>query len=630
VRLAKLVRGELDWIAMKCLEKDPCRRYETANGLARDVERYLADESVEACPPSAMYRLFKFVRRNWASVVAASIIFLLLLGGSVGTTWGFIKADQALKKAADLAESGKKANAQAQKRLQQIERGSVFLESVFRDLDPRAEEKEGMPLRAILGDRIAMMAEQIEGEAVGDPLLTAHLQYRLGLTLLHLHIPRRAIPLFERTLAVRTRILGPEHRDTLSSMGALAEAYSAAGDDKALPLFERTLKLRKSILGADDTDTLFSMSSLAGGYKAAGKLELAVPLLEETLELRKVKLGADHPETLNSMNNLASCYMAASKLNLALPLLEQTLELRKAKLGANHTDTLNSMNSLADCYRRARRLDKALPLLEQTLELRKAALGADNPDTLISMNNLAAGHMDNGSIELALPLLEATVRLSKARRGLDNPYTLGSMNNLAWTYRTIGSTEKALQVFLEAATVIEKRGFRDEFADGIVANLVGTQERLKQFGAAEAWRRKWVRVVKARAGPDSLLYAGELGALGANLIRQEKWADAEQCLREAVAILEKKASASLAKFNVKSLLGSVLLEQKRYAQAEPLLVEGYEGIKARESQIGAADQYRVVESGDEVIRLYDRWGQVEKAALWRTKVRHSEETEHKR
>jgi serine/threonine protein kinase len=91
-KLTKLVRGELDWIVMKCLEKDRSRRYETANGLARDVERYLADEVVEARPPSAGYRLKKLLRRHKGPVLAASLIVLALLAGMIGTTWQAVRA----------------------------------------------------------------------------------------------------------------------------------------------------------------------------------------------------------------------------------------------------------------------------------------------------------------------------------------------------------------------------------------------------------------------------------------------------------------------------------------------------------------------------------------------------------
>src|SRR5205823_1735700 len=87
-KLTRLVRGELDWIVMKALEKDRNRRYETANGFAMDVQRYLADEPVLACPPSVGYRFRKFVRRNKGPVLAASLVALALIGGVIGTTWG--------------------------------------------------------------------------------------------------------------------------------------------------------------------------------------------------------------------------------------------------------------------------------------------------------------------------------------------------------------------------------------------------------------------------------------------------------------------------------------------------------------------------------------------------------------
>jgi WD40 repeat protein/serine/threonine protein kinase len=93
-RLSQLIRGELDWIVMKCLEKDRNRRYETANGLTRDIERYLHDEPVQACPPSASYRLRKFARRNEGPLLAASFVLLALVGGMIGTVWQAVQATQ--------------------------------------------------------------------------------------------------------------------------------------------------------------------------------------------------------------------------------------------------------------------------------------------------------------------------------------------------------------------------------------------------------------------------------------------------------------------------------------------------------------------------------------------------------
>ena len=110
-KLKKLVCGELDWIVMKALEKDRSRRYETATGFARDIERYLNDEVVEARPPSTGYRFGKFVRRHRGQVIAAGLVFLTLLAGIAGTTWGLIREAQAKARLADSLAREQKANA---------------------------------------------------------------------------------------------------------------------------------------------------------------------------------------------------------------------------------------------------------------------------------------------------------------------------------------------------------------------------------------------------------------------------------------------------------------------------------------------------------------------------------------
>src|SRR6185369_11962441 len=104
-KLTKLLRGELDWIVMKSLEKDRNRRYETANGLALDLQRYLADEPVLACPPSVAYRCRKFVRRNKGPVVAACLVLLALLSGVIGTSWQAVQAEQARQAEAERADA---------------------------------------------------------------------------------------------------------------------------------------------------------------------------------------------------------------------------------------------------------------------------------------------------------------------------------------------------------------------------------------------------------------------------------------------------------------------------------------------------------------------------------------------
>ncbi len=457
-RLGRFVRGDLDWIVMKALAKERHRRYESPIAFSHDIERFLNHEPVSAGPPTAAYRFRKFVRRNRPRVIAASLVFLVLVGGIIGTTLGLFEARR------QTAEKEKARNAEAtqreyaEKRLAQIEKANEILGSIFTDLNPKKEEKDGPPLLTRLGERLDQATEQIEGDAIGDPLTVARMQNTLGLSQLGLGFPEKAIRLFIKARATFTARLGAEHPDTLESMNDLALGYEDAGQfDRSLPLKGETLSLYKSSRGPDHPDTLVSMGNLATGYFKAGRLDLALPLWEETLALEKSKLGPDHPSTLSTMGNLATGYDNAGKVDRALRLLEETLALKKAKLGRDHKETVTIMNNLAICYQHAGRLDRAVPLLEETLALRKSKLGLDHPDTLGTMSNLAVAYYAAGKLDRVLPILEETLTLRKSKSGPDHPDTLVSMNNLAFGYKQVGKVDRAVPLFEETFALQKSR-----------------------------------------------------------------------------------------------------------------------------------------------------------------------------
>jgi tetratricopeptide (TPR) repeat protein len=496
-KLSALVRGELDWIVMKALEKDRNRRYETANGFALDIQRYLAEEPVAACPPSAIYRFRKFARRNKAAFAIGTTVATALVVAVVAlvvsnvlvrneshqkevaleeksralkdkdtalkqTEAALIEKDEALQqKGQALLEKGealvaaekaataeKAANAQAQKRLAQIEKVNDLLGSIFENLDPSEIAKAELPLQAILVDKLDRAVAELESESIGDSLVVAEVQTKFANSLLGLGEPGKAIVLLEKARATRQSRLGPDHPLTLNTMNILGQAYHAAGKPD-LPMFEETLRLRKASLGPDHPDTLVSLNNLAVAYQYAGKPELALPLFEEALQLSKAKLGPEHRDTVSSMNNLALAYQAVGKLGLALPLFEESLRIRKARQGPEHPLTVTAMNNLAIAYRDAGKLDLVLPLCEQALRLRKAKLGHEHPKTLTSMNNLASAFQDVGKLDLAMPLFEEALRLSKAKLGPGHLHTLSTMNNLALAYQVAGKPDLALPLFEE-------------------------------------------------------------------------------------------------------------------------------------------------------------------------------------
>jgi eukaryotic-like serine/threonine-protein kinase len=460
-QLTRLVRGDLDWIVMKSLEKERSRRYETANGLSRDLQRYLADEVVEARPPSAVYRLRKLVRRNRTAVAAAGLIALALVGGIAGTSWGMMRAVEAQRAEATRAEGERRAkldaeeqktqavaaNQQAQKRLAQIEKGNEIITSIFTDLDIRKVKQGNEPLEAVLAARLVKAGSQLEGEAVGDPLVVAGLQERLGLSLMSLGHPQSAMRLFAKSGETRRSPLGADHPDTLMTMNYLANSYGDVGRySDALKLREETLARRKARLGPDHPDTLTSMSNLANSYDDVGRYADALKLREERLPLQKARLGPDHPDTIASMFNLANSYLMLGRRADSLRLYEQTLALSMARLGPNHPYTLASMHGAAAGYYGVGRYADSLRVCEQALPLAKARLGANHPDTLKLMSEVANNYAALGRHAEAIRLREETLALARAKLGPGDPDTCEYMSNLAINYAAVGRHSDAVKL----------------------------------------------------------------------------------------------------------------------------------------------------------------------------------------
>ncbi|HET6325267.1 MAG TPA: serine/threonine-protein kinase [Planctomycetaceae bacterium] len=545
-QLSRVVRGDLDWIVMKALEKERSRRYETANGLARDLQRHLADEVVEARPPSARYRLRKLVRRNQGLVIAGGLVALVLIFGIAGTTWGMIRAVQAQHAEAARAEGerlakleAEAANAQAQKRLAQIEKGNEIITSIFADLDIEKVKNSGEPLEAVLARRLVKAARELEGEAVGDPLVVAGLQTRLGVSLVKLGYHDSAITLFSKSLETRRSRLGANDPQTLLSQLNLASAFSGSEQpDRALPLLEEVTRRIKATRGPEHPDTLLAMSNLAAAYYRAGQLDRSVSLSEETLKLRKATLGPDHPDTLRSMSNLAQGYESIGRFDLAVPLFEETLKVQKAKLGADHPDTLTTMNFLAPAYRRVGKAELALPLLEETVKLETAKLGPNHPSTLATMANLGAAYDQAGKSDLAVALLAKTLELARARLGATHSYTLGCMNNLATAYLSAGKRERALPLYEEALKLTKAtQGSEHPSTLNAMHNLASTYFIVGKKDLAVQLFEETLKHRKAKLGPqhpDTLVTSLDLAHVRENMHREDEAITLiDECIRLA-------------------------------------------------------------------------------------------------
>jgi tetratricopeptide (TPR) repeat protein len=381
--LSGVVRGELDWIVMKALEKDRARRYETANGLAMDVQRYLADDTVQACPPSSVYRLRKFVRRNKGPVLAGVLVLLALVGGIIGTTFGLFRAEQARRTEREAKNDAQQREAETNAVLDFVEK------KVFSAARPEGE-LGGLGHDVTLRGAIEASVPFVEKSFKDRPLIEARLRQSLGASFLTLGDYKTAAEQLEVARALYLTHRGPDQLDTLLCSSNLGLTYQELGrHEDARRLLEETVGHLKAKLGADHRHTLACMNNLGLSLYGLGRYEESDKVFTEALAISKAKSTPDDRQTLRLMTNLSLNRWSLDRHDEALKLREEALALTKAKLPPHDAITIFNMMNLALSYDKAGRHPEAVKLGDEAIALMKAQLGPTHPRTLTNMNEQA-------------------------------------------------------------------------------------------------------------------------------------------------------------------------------------------------------------------------------------------------
>lgn len=529
-----------------------------------------------------------------AAGVVGTVLVLGIVGTSVGMVWayGAAKAEQHAKNDAEerRSEAEQERNAKG-KALEKEARQRKFAQAVadfvkddFLALTSvEGQYRFGGETQTVL-DKDATLRQLLDRAAAKldmrddlDPLIEAELRWMIGVNYRALGETGLALPFLQKALALRREVLGLEDVETLNAANSLGVAYMASGrPDLAQALLEETLKLKEAELGTDHLLTLGIMNNLAMAYYEARNYNLAVPLLEKTLNLRKAKLGEDHPDTLTSMNNLALGYHAAGKLDLALPLYEETLQLTKTKMGNDHPDTLCSMHNLACAYWSTKQLDKSIPLFEEVLKLQEQKLGRLHLDTQRTVANLGVNYRDAHRLAEAIPLLQEAFQSAKSLPAL----------HFRWV------SAELLDAYVKAGKTAE--------ASELVTELVTEARKQHAAGSAEL--------------------AGDLAQYGLSLLEARGFSHAERLLLECLAIREKKEPDAWTTFNAQSLLGAALLGQEKYADAEPLLLRGCDGMKKLGQQIRPKYESNLIDAISCLVQLYDATGKSVETEKWRMEL----------
>jgi serine/threonine protein kinase len=618
-RLPKLLAGELDWIVMKALEKDRTRRYETANGFARDIERYLSGDPVEAGPPSTTYRLKKFANKNKVLIGTATAFAALLLLGVVVSTWQAIRARRA-ERAATVQRDRADSEAATAKAVTDFLQNSLLSQASAQQQSGLDEKPDpDVKVRTLL-DRAAA---SISGKFAGQPLVESNVRGTIGLTYRDLNLIPQADDQLQKAYDLSLKYRGPEDPETFIAMGNLGAIRAEQGRyPDSLELYKKSAEGLTRVLGPDDRRTVAAMQTLGVGYYRNGDYAKSEEILKKVFEKQMKTLGLDNIETLDTSDSLVSLYRSQRRWSEAEALLLKGLESVKRLYGPSHPFTLREMYGLAFVYTAEHKYDQAEPLLQEVLDGNTKLLGAEHPNTLSTAMQLAKVYDGEGKYVEALSLQEKAYAAYARGQGPDHPQTLVFEGTLAQFYENAGQTPKAVALYKDVLSrEMRVLGPKDPATLATGSNLAYIYENHKRFADALPLQIQARESALQRYGPEdhNTIVAGAM--IGRDRIMVHQYKEAEPVLREALAAEIKTHPDTWQRYNMESLLGGALLGQKKYEEAEPLLISGYEGMKQREAKFPPVVKGWMMENGERVVELYKAWGKPQKAAEWREKLK---------
>jgi len=491
--LLRSIRGDLDWIVMKSLEKDRTRRYDSASALGADVQRHFDHEPVLARAPKALYRLQKFFCRHRLQVMATIAVAATLLIGSVVSTVMYYRSEHSRHK-----ESV--ARTEAQRQADIAKAISEFLNNdLLSSIDSERARGREVTVREILDRASDKIKDQFNDE-----------------------------PLVEASIRV-----------------TLAQTYLSLGEyEKAEPHFRRALEINKASLSPNDPNVAITMSNLAQLLQDTNRLDEAEPLLEQAREIMERSYDPNHPNVATALNNLATLLYEKKRFADAEPLFRRALAIQERSLGPNDPKVAIDLNNLGELLRVTNRLDEAEPLFRRALAIDEQAFDQNHPYISRDLNNLAVLLMAKSRWDEAEPLLRRALEIDEKVYGKDHPNVAIRLSNLAELPRVTNRHDETEPLYRRALAIDEKVYGEDHPNIAIyLNNLAVLFMRTNRFGQAEPRIRRALAINEKAYGSDHPSVGRDLSNLAEVLRVTKRFTEAFPLMQRSLEIYEKNFGA---------------------------------------------------------------------------------------
>jgi eukaryotic-like serine/threonine-protein kinase len=555
--LVSLLRGDLDWIVLKAVERDRGRRYGTPSDLAADILHYLKNEPVVARPASATYRLRKYVRRHRVAVTAAAGLALLLAGFGVTE---FLQV-QRVTRERDRAS-----------------RITDFMVGMFKVSDPNEARGNSVTAREILDKA----SHDINTGLAKDPEVQSDLMYTMAETYVNLGLFSRAHALAESAMENRRHLLGAGNSKTLQSQNQLAWILDREGRDaEAEKLVRPALETERRVLGPEDPVTLEAMDHLATILERLGNYQEEEKLQREVIAIETRRLGPENLRTIRAMANLASAVSLEGRTAEAEAMYRNVLALEQRALGPDHPQTIATMHNLANRLDEQGRYVDAEELYRQTLAIETRVLGPEHPDTADTMTTLANDlHYGESRTADAEALYRKSLEIELRTLGPEHPNTIRTKEGLANVLSSEGHYAESEKMHGEILSV-RLRTLGPDHTDTLLSkyNLADVVAHQGRFPEAEKLFRETLADQTRVLGPENADTLASQASLAGVLIKEGRYQEAEAMARRTfdtqVRVLGPQQADTV---NTLQVLGTAMVHNHRYAEAKKLFGDTIEQV----------------------------------------------------